>query len=404
MMMLTQPKEFVEFHNEINVENLVAVDCKHPTAYQLTHHLKGPGQKKSMNLQLRGDSSTDAVINAIKSNDARYNACEYVTTNHFDIDSFLSVWCTLHPDLAILHEVIIREAARIGDFREFLLDGPNMEDIDIALRLVCWINSIESKLFYEPFESPISSATGERDAKAKFDYFLLKFESILLHPLDQDYINVYFDEYTRVIEECKKLSVSAYDFHRDIGLVVVHFPQPMHYYSLFSVSHGLDIVVSCYSDNRYEVEEKYTSYIDLFSRGCLPRVEMQPLSRYLNKLETKYANQDITLLKASEGSDVMSSQVEWCSNRVTDSGPILRREDLLRKLTKAERYGNPFERQIYSSKIHCSEFIAIVLSYFRFAYSSSSKAVLKIDWSWNEIHEFNKSIDWVQWESSESWK
>mmetsp|Transcript_29815 Transcript_29815/g.42539 ORF Transcript_29815/g.42539 Transcript_29815/m.42539 type:complete len:408 (+) Transcript_29815:25-1248(+) len=402
--LMSKPKVFVEFSND-DMESLVAVDCKHPTAYQLTHHLKGPGQKKSMNLLLRGDSSTDAVINAIKSNDDRFVACQYVTTNHFDIDSFLSVWCALNCDLAISYEGILREAARIGDFREFLLDEPNAKDKDFALRIVCWINSVESKLFYEPFESPISVASGERDAKTKFDYFLSKFESVIRNPLDQEYINDYFDEYSRVIAEYNMLtdntnSKATYETLRDIGLVIVHFPQPMHYYSLFSVSRGLDVVVSCYSDNRYEVEEKYTSFIDLFSRGCLPRVEMQPLSRFLNKLERKYAHLNNSHVKASESTEVVAvSQIEWCSNRVTDSGPILRREDLLRKLTKAERYGHPFERQIYSSCIPSTEFIAIVVSYFQFAYSTS-KVASKIDWSWNEIHEFNKSIDWVKWEST----
>jgi hypothetical protein len=93
---------------------------------------------------------------------------------------------------------------------------------------------------------------------------------------------------------------------------------------------------------------------------------------------------------------------------------------LLRKLTKAERYGHPFERQIYPSTISPAEFVSTVLSYFNFAYSGTSssppkshshshgnsealktdKRVFvqpKIDWTWNEIHEFNRAIDWKMW-------
>jgi hypothetical protein len=166
---------------------------------------------------------------------------------------------------------------------------------DTALRLVCWINSIESKLFYEPFESPISSATGERDAKAKFDYFLPLFEAVLLDAFNPKFVTEYWEEYSKVVSEYAKLHVpltcTQSSFHRfkDIGLVVVHSPEPLHYYSLFSVSEGFDIVVSVYSNARYEVEIKYTSYVDIFSRGCLPRVEMKALASYFNKLETSRA-------------------------------------------------------------------------------------------------------------------
>lgn len=282
---------FVEFPGSGDeIINVLAVDCVHPDAYQLTHHLKYPMQKMTMNLLLRGDSSTDAVLNAILSKDEKFCECKYVTTNHFDIDSFLSVWCSLNLARAVEFEIILREAAKIGDFRELSLDSPKKLEKDIALRLVCWINSVESKMFYEPFESPISSATGERDAKEKFDYFLPIFESIVLDPFKSTYVEEYWDEYSKVVSEYVKLHTPlgtepSYQRYKDIGLVVVHCIEPMHYYSLFSVSDGLDIVVSVYSNARYEVEIKYTSYVDIYSRGCLPRVEMKALARYLNKLE-----------------------------------------------------------------------------------------------------------------------
>eukprot|EP01036_Dinobryon_divergens_P025016 gene25016-33525_t len=384
--------KFVEFPGV--GKDVLAVDCVHPDAYQLTHHLKYSMQKMTMNLLLRGDSSTDAVLNAILSRDEKFSHCKYVTTNHFDIDSFLSVWCSLNLVRAIEFEIILREAAKIGDFRELSLTSPHKKEKDIALRLVCWINSVESKMFYEPFESPISSTTGERDAKEKFDYFLPIFESILLDPFKSIYIGEYWEEYSKVVSEYVKLQTPlagistkpSFHRYRDIGLVVVHCLEPMHYYSLFSVSDG---------------------------RGCLPRVEMKALSRYLNKLEnssTSTTSDDSSHFLESSG----PTRIEWCCNSVTDSGPILRREDLLRKLTKAERYGHPFERQIYSSSIAPEMFTATVLSYFNFAYLTTPDyrdgvydapadrtgyIQPKIDWTWNEIHEFNRGIDWKLWES-----
>lgn len=41
-----------------------------------------------------------------------------------------------------------------------------------------------------------------------------------------------------------------------IGLVVISAPEPLHYYSLFSHTHGYDCVLMMYDDNRYELECK----------------------------------------------------------------------------------------------------------------------------------------------------
>ena len=49
--------------------------------------------------------------------------------------------------------------------------------------------------------------------------------------------------------------------------------------------------MALYARNRYEVEIKYTSMIDLGSRPTLPRVDMTPLAVYLDKLEKRKMSQ-----------------------------------------------------------------------------------------------------------------
>lgn len=116
---------------------------------------------------------------------SRYLKRSFVTTNHFDIDSFLSVWCFLNRDLARQHEAgelqrgkhhrpssgclyglssvglaqrllpdharllrlmhlpVLRAMARIGDFREALL-SPELvsrfgaDDGITNIRWACW--------------------------------------------------------------------------------------------------------------------------------------------------------------------------------------------------------------------------------------------------------------------------
>ena len=196
-------RTLVPFRPSLPLQTLV-VDCTHPTARQITHHLKLKEQKKLwVDGVERGDSSTDGVINGIKSgllNDGRFNA---VSTNHFDIDSFLSVWCCLNPNAALEHEQVLRECARIGDFRELLIQN----EIDVkALKIACWLNSEEKRLFYAPFEGKISVAGGEEEGEMKFSHFLPLLEDFLRDPLpfqeqwEQEYNRVY-GEYTSLRQQ-----------------------------------------------------------------------------------------------------------------------------------------------------------------------------------------------------------
>ena len=43
------------------------------------------------------------------------------------------------------------------------------------------------------------------------------------------------------------------------------------------------------------------------------------------------------------------------------------------------------------------EFEQIILSYFTYAYHQDNNMKPKWDWSWNEIHQFHKKINWKKW-------
>ena len=197
--------------------------------------------------------------------------------------------------------------------------------------------------------------------------------------------------------------------------------------SLFSITRDFDIILALYSDNRYELEIKYTTMIDLGSRPTLPRVDLTPLASYLNKLEDSKreqsetdnviqdrtssittANLPLELLPAVSviqcDAEAVSRPIEteevyrWHCDRLTDSGPILRLNSNINKLSKAARYGHPYERPIYSSLISPSEMKRTVTSFYSHAYSLGNGVVVpKKDHEWSDIHEFNKNIDWTQW-------
>jgi hypothetical protein len=337
---------------------------------------------------LGADSTTEQLVKAATLTSflcpLRGSPFTTVSSNHFDVDSFLSVWVACNPTEALVHKDLLTKAATIGDFRELRLskdDGTADEVSFKALAIVCWLNSEERRLFYRPFEGKISRAMGEgEEGDLKFHHFLPLLGGVLDDPMKVE--DQWKEEYGRVVEEYFLLhqdTATRIERHDDISAVVVRSKQPLHYYSLFSASIGLDTVISLHEGQRYEVELKYTGYIDLKSRPTLPRVEIERLSNRLNELEK-------------------APGVTWHANRINDSGPLLRLETD-RHLTKAERYGHPFERPIYSSSLSEKQFCDIVLSYFRHAYKFSG-VTPQNDWTWQAYTSFNKAIDWDAWTSA----
>ena len=144
-------------------------------------------------------------------------------------------------------------------------------------------------------------------------------------------------------------------------------------------------MVSKYPKQRYEVEEKYTTMVDLASRACLPRVDMELLAKHLNRMECKM-------------NPKFSEKYHWKADRFTDSGPMLRIESNLEgNISKVDRYANPYERPIYASGINDQDFEELVTCYFAFAHRNVTR---KKDWEWAELHDFQNSIDWANWQAS----
>lgn len=74
------------------------------------------------------------------------------------------------------------------------------------------------------------------------------------------------------------------------------------------------------------------------------------------------------------------------------TGPLLRLERAGERLTKAQRYGQPFERPVYSSAIPPRKMQAIVQSYLGFGLQG-----LKPDpggYSWQDLQGINQQIHW----------
>lgn len=339
-------KTFIPFH-KIGNQKVTIVDGLHPQNLCLSHW-KGANSIP----EIKADTSGEIVLNAMDSN---YFDIEnsLVSATHFDIDGFVGVFALFYPEVAILYKKELTAMAIIGDFREF---KPYDEVYDMALKLCCWMNKVEKEHFYRPFESKSEI----ENCVEKFEYFLPTFTHVIKNI--EEYKEIWIEEY-EIVQRGIQLESSSMAFKK-LGLIKKEFNAPSHYYALFNSTEGFDIVLSIYPENTFELEYKYTTWIDLASRPNLPRVDLKPLAKRLNEMET--------------------SSYSWQVDSISDTGPILRLESS--GLSKADRYSNPMERMIYSSSITPFEFEKTILTYFKRAFK---KITPKKNWTWDEMRSLN---------------
>jgi hypothetical protein len=373
-------------------DGVLAVDCTHPRAPSLTHH-RGGGTPEA----LRADSSTAICLNAAR---ARHEwlSKPTVTCNHFDMDGLGSLYAALAPDEALKHDALLREAARLGDFRELDLATPLG---GAALALNVWVNSAERSLFYRPFRQDRSEADG---ASRKYAHFLprlpaalalaeaaAEFATQLVPPgsVLREAGAEWESEMVRVEADAAALAdagAGALRLLPPLGLAVIDAPRPLHYYALFGVTRGLDTVLALYPGNRYELEHKYTGFVRIASRATMPRLDLAPLAAALTAAEDALSPPD------EQGA------LAWVANSVVDSGPMMRLERTAAgKASKATRYEHPYERDIFASRIEPAAFEKAVRGYFGHGLRGAKP---RPDWSWADIHAHNSGVDWDAWRAT----
>ncbi len=352
-------KKFIPYSDLSFHENVIVVDSYHPDSLTLSHWRGAPKIK-----EIYDDTSTGIVLNALEKGIPDLDKYPFVTNDHFDIDGFLGVWSLHYPEKALQHINLLRKMSVIGDFRELSLET---EEDHLALKLVCWINKVESALFYPPFAS---YETGKNEMKlcvSKYNFFLTQFGKVLDSP--EEFRSHWQSDYDEIVAGLATLQAgeSKVTLLEDIRLLIVETPEPLHYYALFSQSKPADMVLSIYSGNRYELEYKYTTWIDCATRNSYPRIDMHPLAGLLNQHE--------------------ESPQAWVCDKITDTGPILRLGG--ESLTKKQRFDHPKNRTIFSSGIPPEELKAIIIDYYQKAYAHTQQKPL---WSWAEIRKVNKSL------------
>lgn len=347
-------KKFLPFTELDGEKQVLAIDCYTKKAFNLSHWRGAPKVAA-----IHDDTSAQITIRAIEANLPQIQH-DYVTCNHFDIDGFMGVWSVCNPQTALQNKALVAEMALIGDFREL---GGNTKLSMQALKLVCSINYLEQHLFYAPFGFKTKEAKACVD---KFDFFLTNFSKRLFNP------SLYQDEWENEFELVNQhLDIldngnSRVTNNNDLRLQIVETENPLHYYALFGKSKAYDMVLGMYDDNRYELEYKYSTWVDT-DRVSYPRIDLGALAARLNTIE--------------------GSALRWQADHFTDTGPILRLNK--EQLSKEARFDHPFSRPIYPSSISPDIFKKEVQDFFYQAYKNIQP---KKWWSWREIELINNRL------------
>jgi len=346
-------KKFIPFYDiKKYPDEVLVVDAHHPQGFDLSHWRGAPVPKNC-----EADTSTEIVLKAIQNKLPELEK-EYVTNNHYDIDGFLGVWAIFNPKKALEYYDLLTEMAQIGDFREINFEYPEWKK---ALKLVCWLNEEEAELFYPPFGAPEIAEKEMEACVPKYIHFLSAFSKVIDLPIKEVPDS---EEYNLVLNHFDKMNEQK--TFENIKMHWVKAEEPLHYYALYSKSQSADMVMSIYPRNRYELEFKYTTWINT-TRKHFPRISMEKLCEQLNAIE--------------------KSDEKWEAEHFTDTAPILRLTG--KKLNKKERYQSPCFRPIYSSSIAPEDFQNICINYFEEHYENLSKGETL---DWKEIRRLNDTI------------
>ncbi|MEL7145409.1 MAG: DUF6687 family protein [Bacteroidota bacterium] len=343
--------KFIPFSEAQSHQDVVVVDAYIQDKLNLSHW-----RGVELPPDLVADTSTEIVLRALEMNPEIADR-EYCTNNHFDIDGFLGVWALHNPILAMACKDLLISMARLADFREKYGDQKIASD---ALSMVCYLNTLESEMFYDPFEMEAAEAVV---CLPKYAYFLERFSDYVASEITF----ITSEHMVAMSNQIKMETSGAVIKYPEIRLAVVKAPDLMHYYALFADTADVDMVLTMYPDNRYELEQKYTTWVQT-SRKSLPRIELGKLAHIFNQLE-------------SDANNV------WAGDHFTETGPLLRISK--EKISRAARFKSPIIRKVFHSSIDPETFEKTVVDFLTKSYQGVQP---KNSWTWEEVRKFNESI------------
>ena len=240
--------------------------------------------------ELRGDTSAEVVFNYLDSPGFHVEA-DIVSNNHFDEDGLVGVFTMVEPSIAKRHRELLIQVAKAGDFGVVR----SREAARIAFTIAAWADPDTSPLPESIFKTPYA------EMAAGLYLELLKLLPNLLTNLN-DYQTFWEaeDDALTVSEALMRDGIITIAEQPDLDFAVVRIPENLnahrvhrftqarmaecHPFALHNATNCTKLLVA--TGNNVELQHRYESWVQMFSRRPAPRVDLSPLANELNQMET----------------------------------------------------------------------------------------------------------------------
>lgn len=236
---------------------------------------------------LRADLSAQIAFRYLRSFD-RHGEARLVSNNHFDQDGLVSVFALADPAAALAHEDLLTDVAAAGDFGTYRFRDAARASMIIAA-------------YADEARSPLrESLAGSTDpAGLLYEALLPKLLELATAPerhealwADEDDCLTRSEQWVRDevgLEEVPELDLAVFVVpegapdaggHRFGG----RWSAGLHPMAVHNATDRGTLLIA--RGRRYELVYRYESWVQLWSRPVRPRVDLAPLARRLDELET----------------------------------------------------------------------------------------------------------------------
>lgn len=238
---------------------------------------------------LKRDTST-AIVFAYLENPAFHRFVPLVSNNHFDEDGLFSMFALCYPALAMEHRQLLEDASRAGDFGVF--------ESREAARLSFVVEAFAAPGI-SPLPAPTFSGCERRQVAALYVQMLERLPDILADlsmykACWQDQDEFLGESLDRVasgeigIEEIPELDLATVEMPAALQVRTARRylqPEqtPVHPFAIHSATSANRILRI--QGQRFELQYRYESWVQLASRRPMLRVDLKPLADLLNAEE-----------------------------------------------------------------------------------------------------------------------
>ena len=277
---------FVPYH-ELNdsTPNIIVDGAAGPGTVLTLSHWPKSGTPEA----LKRDTSGEIVF-AYLDSPASHVAAEIASNNHFDEDGLIGIYELIEPAMAEKHRALLFDAAQAGDFGVY----QRREAARIAFAISAYADSSTSPLPAEIFAMPYLPMCGEL-----YRRILEVLPAMLTNVADFRQLwegedeklsssDELIDRGVITIEERPELDLAVVRLPRDLAAQSVHFTQrrleECHPFVLHSRTKcGRILMVQ---GERVSLQYRYESWVQVVSRRVLPRVDLKPFAKELNREES----------------------------------------------------------------------------------------------------------------------